>query len=1157
MKEKQHEQQVGNISSYFRQTMRFMRLSLFFMVVSTTMAFSAATYSQNTKLSVNLRDATVREVIKAIEEQSEFLFLYQEGQVDLNRRVSIRAEGKQLQEILDEVFKGTDNIYIVSDRQVVIGKAPRKNLEAQLAALQKDMKVNLFQQQQKVKIIGKVTDENGDPLPGVTITVLGTTRGVITDKDGTYSIEVQPSDKLTFSFVGMESQIISIGKQKVIDVKMKEKSEELEEITVIGYGTQKKESVVSSISSITSKQLITPSRNLTNNLAGKVPGLIAIQRSGEPGYDNAEFWIRGISSFKGGTNPLVLVDGVPRRMEDIEPDEIESFTLLKDAAATAVYGAEGANGVILITSKRGKAQKTKITFRAEANNMTPTRLPKFLNAEQTLRLINEAENNVGNPDKFPEEYIANFATGTDRDLYPDVNWLDLLKDRTSSQRYTLNVRGGSDKAKYFVSGAYFHESGIFKSNPLERYDTNIGLQRYNLRSNIDFDPTTSTTVKVDMSGQYLVTNYPGVGTPDIFRSITRAPVFLFPMIYSDGTIAGHPRPSANRVNPYNQLMNSGYSKEWRTYIQSKVEVDQKLDFITNGLSAKAAISYDADMSFTTKRTKNPSQYIATSRDENGKLLFSQVVQGSNDLSAFNNSNSGRKNIYFETSVNYKRIFEERHNIGGMLLYMQKESQYHNEPLAYKKQGFVGRLTYGFEDRYFLEGNFGYTGSEAFAKGHRFGFFPAIGIGWYLSNEPYYPQNLQNIIPKFKLRVSIGRTGNDNTGGDRFLYRGTMNTSASGYNVGYHDNGTLGGIGNGIVEGRFEAPYLSWEIEDKKNYGIDLGLLGNKIDIMIDRFNNRRHGILLQRNTVSNVTGFQQMPWQNYGIVNNKGIDGSINLNHHIGDWNFQVMGNITFARNEIKEYDQIPQKYPWMEKIGTRINGWDLYIAEGLYKENDFIISGEGLNKTYTLKPEFPVPAIGGDIKPGDIKYKDLNGDGKIDNFDIIVDAVQPSVPELVYGFGLNVSYKSLYAGIFFQGAGNTSTVLGANYPESFFPFAWGFEESSLRAVVLDRWTEESQREDVMFPRLRTYSHPHNNARSTWWARDASFLRLKNIEMGYNLPNNLLEKYQINALRIYFMANNVAVWDKIKMWDPEQGNANGGFSYPLPRTLSLGIEFTF
>lgn len=504
-----------------------------------------------------------------------------------------------------------------------------------------------MQQQTKNMLTGVVLDEFSEPLPGAQIQVKGTTRGVITGLDGDFQIEVKSGEVLVFSYLGYKKLEQTYKGEKVVSIKMIPDSEVLEDVVIIGYGQQKKNSVVSSINSIGNEELaISSTRNLSNSLSGKLPGLISVQRSGEPGYDNSEFWIRGVSSFSGGTTPLVLVDGVPRSMNDIEPDEIESFTLLKDAAATAVYGAEGANGVILITSKRGSTDKPKISFRAEGTIASPTRLPEFVSSEQHLTLYNEALINDG---KEPVYDPSLYAEGADRDLYPNTQWLDLLlRDYTYNMRYTLNVQGGSERARYFVSGAFYQENGIFKEGDNNEYNNNIGVKRYNLRSNIDFDVTKTTTVKVDFSGQYLQNNYPGVGTSTIFKQMCLIPPFIMPAVYSDGTLAGKPGSNGDLNgdggNPYNSLMNSGYTKEWRTYIQSKVELNQKLDFITKGLSFRGLISFDADMSYIAKRSKTPSQYHATGRDENGNLIFDEINQGSDVLSESLSSSSDKKTI---------------------------------------------------------------------------------------------------------------------------------------------------------------------------------------------------------------------------------------------------------------------------------------------------------------------------------------------------------------------------------------------------------------------------------------------------------------------------------------------------------------------------------
>lgn len=1098
-------------------------------------------YAHSVQFTFSVSNSTVKEVLNKIEDESEFVFVYYEDTFDPSHKVTVDANGREINEVLDEVFAGQGVSYEINDRQVVLKKETASASSVS----------------QEGSIRGLITDGDGNPIIGATVQVKGRTDGVITDIDGRYIIKAPVGSTLVFSYIGYNTEEVKVKDNSPINVRMIESSVSLEDVVVIGYGQQKKSGVVSSVNSVTSKEIKAPVRNLTNNLAGQIAGVIAIQRNGEPGNDNAEFWIRGTSSFAGGTSPLVLVDGAPRAMQDIEPDEIESFTVLKDAAATAVYGAEGANGVVLITSKRGKAEKAKVSFRGEVSMATPTRLPEMLGSVDHMTLYNEARRNDGLPEVYPQDLIDKYASGVDPELYPNTNWFDMLKDHTYNQRYTLNVRGGTERARYFVSGAYFNEQGIFKNNKLEEYDSNIGLSRYNLRSNIDIDITKSTLLSIDLSGQYSQLTQPGTSTNDIFTKLSYSAPHLTPMYYKDGTVATPLEPTSNITNPYNLLTHTGYQKKWTTSIQSTIKLEQKLDFITKGLKWMGRISFDNYSVYSMKRTKTTSAFHASERDENGNLIYEQVIKGNDSLSDPQESNSGDKKIYIETQLSYNRLFADKHNVSGMLLYMQKEQQMHNEALAYRKQGFVGRASYSFDERYFIEGSFGYTGSETFAKDHRFGFFPAVGVAYLLSNEHFISDDFRNVVNKIKLRASIGRTGNDNTGGSRFLYRETLKTDAGGYNIGIGANGGLNGVGNGIVEARFAAPQLGWEVENKRNIGLDLGFFNNKIDFQFDYFDNKRTNILLQRRTLPSLTGFRESPWENYGIVTNKGFDASLIMNEKIGDVRLTFRGNMTFARNKIIEYDEVPQKYEWMNVTGTSLNGWNLYIAEGLYTFDDFdiTVNPDGTKK-YTLKPGLPV-STHGSTEPGDIKLKDLNNDGIIDSFDQVKDAAHPKVPEIVYGFGLNVDYKGLYASVFFQGTGNVSTVLGQANGPGFHPFAWGDRTSGTRIQALDRWTEENPSQDVLYPRLHSSSNFNNRAASTWWLRDASFLRLKNIEVGYNFPKKIANKMFMQAARVYLMGYNVAVWDKIKMWDPEMGNKNDGMAYPLPRTFTLGVEVTF
>lgn len=1011
----------------------------------------------------------------------------------------------------------------------------------------------------KKRVTGVVTDKTGMPLIGVNVMFKNVSGGTTTNVDGLFVLEASPKDVLVFSYIGFLSKEVKVGDKMTINVTLDEDAQSLEEVVVIGYGKQTKASVVSSMSSIGEAELNIPTRSLSGGIAGRLPGLISVQRSGEPGYDDAEFWIRGVSTFAGGSSPLILVDGVPREMNNIEPDEIETFSVLKDAAATAVYGAEGANGVVLITTKRGKVAKPVISFRGEYSLSSPTRLPEFVDSWQYLDLANEALRNDGLDPQFSDELIAKYRNNEDPDLYPNAKWMDeILAKNYSSQRYTINARGGSDFAKYFVSMAYYTENGAYKNNSLERYDNNIKLERYNLRSNIDMKVSKSTKIAVDISGQYLTRTSPNKSANDIFGFMLWTPSYIFPAIYSDGTISTYQKENDNNErNPYNFVMNSGYQRKWSAKIQSSVKLDQDLYFITPGLKFRGLVSFDYDGTFDMERGWNPNRYYATGRDDNGDLIFNKTFSGQQELYDAKMTSSGTRKIYVEGSLNYDRTFG-KHVVNAMLLYNQKDRQYHDVAISYKKQGVVGRAAYSYDNRYFIEANFGYTGSETFAKDRRFGFFPAVGLGYYISNEKFYPSGLSNVMNKLKLRASIGRTGNDDTGSSRFLYRATFDQNAYNFSQGYGTSGSLNALGAGIHDLLFVNNDIHWEVEEKRNFGVDLGFFGNKIEIIADYFNNRRHDILMQRKTIPGTAGFWAAPWDNFGIVDNQGFDGSIDIRHNFGPVKMTLRGTFSYAHNKIVEYDELEPAYPWMKLTGNSIGDKAMYIAERLYTEDDFIAT-QNTNGTYSYKlkeglPQVTMPNL---LGPGDIKFKDLNNDGIIDNMDKTYGIKDPKNPEISYGFGINLEYKNFYVNAFFQGTGK-SQILLAEGNNVFWPFNWGIEKSNYRTAFLDRWTAENPDQNALMPRLHSkYANNVNKEPNTWWLRDASFLRFKNLEVGYNFPEKVARKLLLNGARVYLMGNNLCVWDKIKYWDPELSNNNNGNTYPLSRTFTVGLEINF
>lgn len=1107
-------------------------------------------YSPN--LSLNLKNKNIKEIFTEIEKVSQFVFIYLDKDIDLERKLTINISNQKIEKILDQVVKSANLNYSIKNKQIYISKP-----------LQSAPDIDNKKKDNPKLVTGKVTDSNGEPLIGAVVLLKNTDKVTVTNAEGLFVIdEVMDGEILVFRYISFLSKEVPI-RGNTINVALEEDAQMMEEVVVVGYGQQKKSSVVSSVSSIGSRELRAPTPNLTNNLAGQLAGLISIQRSGEPGRDDAEFWIRGISTFAGGKKPLVLVDGIPRDIANIEPDEIESFSLLKDAAATAVYGAEGANGVILVTSKRGLISKPKVSFRAEYSLAQPTRLPEFVDSWQYLELANEAHFNDGMDPYISPLEIEKYKARLDNDLYPNSKWIDeLLKETTANQRYTLNFRGGAENAQYFVSMAYFHQDGIFKENPMEKYKGNLGLDRYNLRSNVDLRVTSTTKLNIDLSGQYVNRQSSSRSTDEIFSFMLNTPPHLFPSIYSDGTISTYPAEiDDNNRNPYNMLMNEGYKREWNTKIQSNIGIIQDLNVITSGLKFNGKISLDYDGNFSTTRTYNPSRYHAIGRDADDNLIYTTSVAGTSTFSDPQRAETSVRKIYLEGAFNYSRNFA-KHTVGGMFLYMQKESQIFNDRerdiLPYRKQGLVGRVTYSYDNRYFIEGNFGYTGSETFAKKHRFGFFPAVGLGYYISNESFYPRAMLEIMNKVKFRFSLGRAGNDDTGSDRFFYRADFKMDAGGFDQGIASNGGTNGLGKGIYDVREINHNLGWETENKLNIGVDLGFFNNKIELIADYFHNRRDNILLQRKTLPGVAGFHQNPWANFGIVDNWGVDGSLNGRHSFGPVQVSMRGTFTFARNKIVEYDELTPEYPWMSVTGGRIGEQFLYVVERLYTDNDFIkIQNSNGTYDYKLRPGVPEPAINGKLGPGDLKFVDQNNDGIIDYRDRIQGIGHPYNPEINYGFGANVEWKGLYLSVFFQGTGNSSVLL-ASGNDTFWPFNWGAEKSNYRTAFLDKWSAENPSQDVLMPRLHAnYNNNINKESSTFWLRDASFIRLKNLEVGYTIPKNIVGKMGLENVRVYMLGNNLYVWDKIKYWDPELGNKNKGNSYPLSRTYTFGLEVNF
>lgn len=1024
--------------------------------------------------------------------------------------------------------------------------------------------VTTILQQQKQTITGTIlTGDTNEPAIGATVYLRNSTTGTVTDVNGKYSITVEGiGGVLEFSYIGYKKQEVAITGQKTIDIVLQPDTEVLEEVVVVGYGSQKKESVVGAISTLDVTKLTVPGSSISNALAGQLSGIVAMSRSGEPGKNSAaDFYIRGVSSFKGTSTPLVLVDGIERDLDLVDTDDIASFSILKDASASAVYGVRGANGVILITTKKGSVGKPQVNVRTEFGFTQPTKRPQMLGSAEWAELYNEA---YGSQYYSPED-IEKYRTNADPDLYPNVDWFDaLFDDMAANQRVNLNITGGSDIVKYYVSGAFYNESSIYKNaGNIYGYNPSIRYNKFNFRANVDLNLTKSTVVNFNLANIYEKSFGPGYGDTDaeIWSYTFMTSPNAFPVQYSDGKLSGPSSDSGN--NPWNMLAHSGYREQFWNSAQSLIGVTQDIGELwkpLKGLTANIKFSWDAWNTTLQRRSKIESFYHARGRAEDGSLIYDRndegiwipVHTGDENLS-FLIGRSGTMTRYLEGSLTYNRVFNEIHRVGALLLYNQKihtntQAGSGDAALPYKNQGLAARATYAFKDTYFAEVNLGYNGSENFARGHRFGFFPAVAVGWMMSNEKWF-QPATKVIDMLKLKASYGKVGNDDIGGQRrWVYESTIVNSGS-WN--YGSDGNQGGTG--IRIGEVENLNASWEEALKINAGIEFSLF-NKIRVQADYFREERSGIFLQRAGLPAIVGVSTIPYVNIGETLNQGFDATVEYTHQVNkDLMLTARGNFTFNRNELLNNDEPDWEYKYQNRIGKPFgSGSSLQpfglVAIGLFESQEEIDNS-------------PVQNFG-EYRVGDIKYQDINGDGQIDSQDQIAIGYT-NLPEITYGFGGTAQYKNWDFNIFFQGVARTSFFLNGSSIRT--PFSSGnMERAAINEDIYGNvWMSTNtpeQNANVTYPRLSMGSGgagaSNNSQSSTWWLRDGSFLRLKSIEIGYSLPKSLLQKSFIKSLRFYAAGNNLLQFSPFKLWDPEKGSSDGS-GYPLNRMFSIGFNANF
>ena len=997
-------------------------------------------------------------------------------------------------------------------------------------------------QNDQIKISGILMDQQGEPLVGATILLKNKPNvGVLTDIDGRFTFENVPVNSIVvFRYAGYEDLEQKFTKSESrLQLSLRQKTTTMDEVVVVGHGTARKVSVTGAITTVNPEELQVPNVSLTNMLAGRVSGVIAVQRSGEPGSaSNSQFWVNGISTFGANASALVLIDGVEGDLNRLDPEDIESFSVLKDASATAVYGVRGANGVVVVTTKRGKAGKLKINFKANYTASESARTIDYVDAPVYARLANEARFNRGLTPLYTEAQLRLFETGLDPDLYPNVNWSDeILKDRTFNSQQFLSISGGGENARYYMSVGHTNQTGIFKQDEAaNKYNTNIDWNKYNFRANVDANLTKTTLLGLNIETVMTSDYGPNTDRGLLWRQQALLPPVLTPVQYSTGELAGIGL-YADQMTPYVLLNHTGYRKV--KDIQTKVilNLNQNLDMITQGLSLTALYSMTQYSVVTETRAKRPELYRATGRNNDGSLRLLKTAELEHP--SFGKSSGFERSDYMEASLVYGRLLGQNHRIGGLIHAYRQEntSSYgsgYESVIPVRFQTISGRVTYAFKDTYFAEFNIGYSGSENFKPGHQYGWFPSPSIGWIPTNYTFMKKAIP-FLSFLKLRASYGFVGNSKVLNSRFPYFSTINAGGSSW-------------GSSWVEGNVSSDNITWEKTRKTNFGIDAKFLNDKIELTVDFFNEKVSGILQPREYIPNEVG-GGVPIGNIGSMKNRGTSGTLVWQQPIkDDMSFTLRGNWTFAQNEVLHYEQSGVNYPYQQYVGYPWNVMRGYISLGLFKDEDDIISS-------------PKQELGTEVKPGDIKYQDVNGDGVINGQDE-VPLSYSNVPQLQYGLAASYKWKNVTISAFVNGVSRVNFFYGG---EGFHPFMHG-DRGNVMTIVDDpsnRWIPAeysgdpaTENPNARFPRLHYGNNYNNNRNSTFWLADGQYIRLKSVEINYDIPKKWINQLFLSSATISLFGDNLAVWDKVKLWDPETASGNGT-AYPLQRTYTIQLNLTF
>jgi len=1027
--------------------------------------------------------------------------------------------------------------------------------------------------QNTITITGVVKDKLNNPLDHVSVQLVGTSRGTATDTTGKFRLIVDnDKQQLRFSAVGYTPQTLSLNNSLYLEVTMDAVSGSMDEVVFVGYGKQKKISLVGAQSSVNVDELKQPVGNLSAVLAGRISGLVGVQQTGLPGSNGSELYIRGIATFNNNGNdasPLIIVDGVQGRdINAFDPEDIASFTILKDASATAVYGVAGANGVILITTKRGSPGKPSLLFNYNEGINSFTKIPSLTNADQYMTLRNEAEVATGLPPDYSQAYIDSTLAGHQPYLYPNVDWYKaLFNSAAESRRFNFSARGGTQNATYYVSLAYYDEKSLMKTDQLAQYDADTRFRRYNFTSNIDMNWTKTTRFELGIQGYISSTNYPAVpatfsnngSTPastnapqQIFDDVLQTSPVLYPVMYP-GNIAPGVSNQGAQPNPWVEMTQTGYQNIFANQIYTNARISQDLGSLVTGLRAYAMYSFDNWNQQTQSQYRSRSLYLidqAAPYNPDGSPNLDLIYTGSDNLS-YAGTNAGDRQNYLEAAVNYDHSFLGKSHVTGLILYNQKSYTQafpgnFTAALPYRNEGLAGRATYSYDDRYFGEFDFGYNGSENFAPQNRFGFFPSFGVGWVLSKEKFF-EPLKGVFQLFKLRYSNGYVGSgglsNNTDLRRFGYLTLVSNAAAGYTFGSGSATTSYNNGNGISVTDYGTD-VKWSRSHKQDAGIEVKTFDEKVSLTVDYFDELRTGVFLQRASLADYAGFVNYPYANLGVISNKGFDATLDVSpFDIGQTSWTLRGTFTFNRDKVIQNDDPVQPYPYMEHRGVNYNSDFGYVAQGLFQSQEEISNA-------------PSQSAIGAPRVGDIRYKDLNGDGKIDANDM-TRIGNGAIPFITYGFGFNVVWKQWNIGAFFQGDADAHRQLSG---DGIFPFdnSTGPERSNLYSVAEDRWSPSDPKTHPFYPRLAygNAANANNDVPSSWWEKDMAFLRLKTADFGYTLPKGMLRNAGLKNARFYVQGVNLFYWSKFKLWDPELNTANGAL-YPNSRNVTIGFQANF